>query len=142
AEGSTPLGGALTLLGSRLDQDIVPSGAAHTGDYRPLIFVFTDGDPTDDWRGPARDIRDRMAAKAANIFAVGCGSDVNVALLKELTETVLLMEQANAGSFRKLLDWVSQSVKTASKKRPTGGGSDPSAAIDLPPLPQGLSIVL
>jgi uncharacterized protein YegL len=87
AGGSTPLGGALQLLNDSIDRDILlpSSGQSHTGDYKPLVFIFTDGDPTDDWRPPAQALKQRTVAKMANIIAVGCGPNVNMANLKEIT---------------------------------------------------------
>lgn len=135
AEGSTPLGGALRLLNQAIDNDLVLSTGQSTGDYKPLIFLFTDGDPTDEWRKPAQDVKQRSQAKTANIIAVGCGSNVNISNLKEITESVMLMENISAGDFQKLLAWISQSVKSASVARPTGDPSGASVSVNLPPPP-------
>jgi uncharacterized protein YegL len=143
AEGSTPLGGALRLLNDSIDRDVVRhSGQAHTGDYKPLVFLFTDGEPTDSWRDAAQAVKQRGDARTANIIAVGCGPAANTDVLKEITETVLLMDQMSAGGFQKLLAWMSQSVKTASKQRPAGGPAAPTTTVDLPPVPPGLQIVM
>ena len=142
AEGSTPLGEALRLLNQAIDHDIILGSGQHTGDYKPLIFLFTDGVPTDEWRAPAQEVKQRTQAKMANIIAIGCGPDVNVNTLKEITESVMLMENVNSGDFQRLLAWISQSVKSASKARQSG---DPNAQteITLPPPPgPGFQIVL
>jgi uncharacterized protein YegL len=143
AEGSTPLGGALRLLNESIDRDVVRhSGEAHTGDYKPLVFLLTDGEPTDDWRQAAQAVKQRSDARTANIIAVGCGPAVNTEVLKEITETVLRMDEMSAGGFQKLLAWMSQSVKVASKQRPAVGQGTASGAVDLPPVPAGLQIVM
>jgi len=148
AEGSTPLGEALRLLNRSIDNDIIVTTGVHTGDYKPLIFIFTDGDPTDDWRTPARELKQRTQAKTANIIAIGCGPSVNVNNLKEITESVMLMENATSGSFTSLAIWMSQSIKGVSMKAgtmnsSTGSSGAPPAPIDLPPPPgPGFKIVL
>ena len=138
AEGSTPLGEALRLLNQAIDHDIILGSGQHTGDYKPLVFLFTDGEPTDEWRGPALEVKQRNQAKTANMIAIGCGPNTNSATLKEITESVMLMENVNGGDFQKLLAWISQSAKRASQVRPSG---DPNAQnqVTLPPPPFGLS---
>lgn len=140
AEGSTPLGGALRLLNQAIDHDVILGSGQHTGDFKPLIFIFTDGEPTDDWRTPASELKQRSQAKTANIIAIGCGSKVNVNTLKEITESVLLMANTGAGDFQRLMAWISQSVKTASVKRSGEGGQ---TLVNLPPPPgPGFTIAL
>lgn len=146
AEGSTPLGEALRLLNRSIDNDVILTTGQGTGDYKPLVFLFTDGEPTDDWRGPAREVKQRTQARTANIIAVGCGSSVNTAMLKEITESVMLMENVSAGAFQQLIAWISQSVKGASKKAASmqaSGDNTTPQPIDLPPPPgPGFKIVL
>lgn len=148
AEGSTPLGEALRLLNRAIDNDVVLSSGQSTGDYKPLVFLFTDGDPTDEWRTPAQEVKQRSKAKTANIIAVGCGPNINTATLKEITESVLIMENTKAGDFQRLIAWISQSVKQTSKKAGTltpgaSASGTPPPAIDLPPPPgSGFKIVL
>jgi uncharacterized protein YegL len=145
AEGSTPMGEAMRLLNQAIDHDVVLSSGQHTGDYRPLIFLFTDGEPTDDWRSAARELKARTQAKTANIVAVGCGPSVNANTLKEITESVMMMENTNQGEFTKLMEWISMSVKQVSQKRTTADPSNNNAApsqVNLPPLPGGFTIAL
>jgi uncharacterized protein YegL len=139
AGGGTPLGGALRLLNQALDRDLKrPSGEQHTGDYKPLIFVFTDGGPTDSWESPARELKQRSVAKTADIIAVGCGQSVNVAMLGQLTETVMQMRDASAGSFAKLFKWLSQSIQRASQLKATPGEDAPATYA---PPPEGIQEV-
>jgi uncharacterized protein YegL len=141
ADGSTPLGEALRLLNQAIDHDIILGSGQHTGDYKPLVFLFTDGEPTDEWRSAAHDVKQRAQAKTANIIAIGCGPTVNVGILKEITESVMMMENVNGGDFQKLLAWISQSVKRASQAR---AGADPNSQsqVSLPPPPTGFQIAL
>lgn len=145
AEGNTPLGAALRLLNQSIDHDVLLNTGQHTGDWKPLIFLFTDGEPTDDWRVPAGELKARTRAKAANIIAVGCGSSANVTMLKEITETVMLMKDVNPRTFADLMKWISSSVKTVTQATqgadPGDTGNQPAQAA-LPALPQGFVIPL
>src|SRR5258705_8845489 len=47
ANGTTQLGHALTLLSSCIDQEVRKSTSTQKGDWKPLIFLMTDGEPTD-----------------------------------------------------------------------------------------------
>ncbi len=147
AEGSTPMGEALRLLNSAIDHDVILSSGEHTGDYKPLIFLFTDGEPTDEWRTPARELKQRTQAKTANIIAIGCGPSVNINTLKEITESVVMMENVTGGDFIKLMAWISMSVKRASAPKPAAGGTPgqqggTDTQVALPPLPGGFTIAL
>ena len=47
AGGCTVLGGALELLAKKVDSEITKTTAEVKGDWRPLVFLMTDGEPTD-----------------------------------------------------------------------------------------------
>ena len=141
--GGTSLGKGLTLLGQCLGRDIQPKSPDHPGDWKPLIFLMTDGEPTDEWRGPAGDFRNRSAQKVANLVAVGCGPSVNRSTLKELSETVLLMQDVTPERIRELFRWISQSARVASKSaslQAAAGAAEGGAT--LPPPPPGIEIAL
>ncbi len=47
---TTALGNALALLADKIEQEVAKTTAEVKGDWKPLIFIMTDGVPTDDWR--------------------------------------------------------------------------------------------
>ncbi len=111
AEGGTPLGGALRLLNQSIHFDVVVTSGKGTGDYKPLVFLFIHGEPTDDWRSAVQEIKQRTRAKIAYFVAVGCGDQVNYTTLKEITEIVYRIKNVTADDFRKLIRWIPMSVK-------------------------------
>lgn len=127
----TALGAALRLLMQCLKADIVKTTPTTKGDYRPLVFLLTDGQPTDDWESAANDVRLANNPKIANIYAIGCGPDVDADVLYRITDIVLLMPDLSPEAFRKFFVWLSASVQTASTKLEGAG----NAPLNLPSLP-------
>jgi uncharacterized protein YegL len=141
AGGGTSLGGALRLLGQCLDREITPTTPTKKGDYKPLVFMLTDGEPTDSWEPEVAALKARREKKVGSIIALGCGDSVNTGVLRQITESVLLMTDVTPDNLRAFFKWVSASVTTASQSAasPTGGEAP---AATLPPPPAGFQVVL
>ncbi len=142
AGGATSLGAALRLLGDSLDKDIISNSADRKGDYKPLVFLMTDGLPTDNWEAAADAIKNRSKQKVATIIAVGCGGGVDVDTLKRITDVVLMMETLSPDQINQFFKWVSQSVSVASKSVQEVYGQEDEAKADLPPPPPGIQVIL
>lgn len=108
----TMLGGAISLLDQALSTEIVKTTPDRKGDYKPLVFVLTDGQPTDEWRSAFN--RFKQNHRSVVLYAVGCGDDVDFSILKELTENTYSMEQMDAEAFAKLFVCISSSIASAS----------------------------
>ena len=136
AGGQTNLGDALRLLLDAFDHELVRTTADQKGDWRPLVFLLTDGAPTDtDWPQYAQQLRDR---RPANIIAVACGDQADTNALKQITEIVIQMRDMSPDAFRAFFKFVSASVKQTSAKV---GATTEGAGIQLPPPPPGITIV-
>lgn len=145
AGGQTALGDALAKLGRSLDADVKEKDANHPGDWKPLIFLMTDGEPTDDWRSSLAAFRARRTRRPANLIAIGCGPAVNSATLREITESVMMMQDLSPEKFKALFSWISQSARIASKsasQQATGAAPQAGAGTQLPPPPPGFVIGL
>lgn len=140
AGGSTALGAALRLLNDSLDRDIRANAPEQKGDYKPLVFLMTDGHPTDSWESAADAIKNRTKQKVATIIAVGCGGGVDAGTLQRITEVVLMMETLTPDQINQFFKWVSQSVSTASVSAQAAGAGEAKA--ELPPPPSGIQVVL
>lgn len=142
AGGGTSMGGALRELARALDREVIPNSPAKKGDYKPLVFLLTDGEPTDSWEPELNALNSRKEKKAGSIIALGCGDSVNTGVLRQITPNVLLMTDVTPDNLRAFFKWVSASVTTASKSAasPASGGGDTGAA--LPPPPSGFQVVL
>ena len=134
AGGATALGAALRLLADCIKSEVRKSTETQKGDWRPLVFILTDGAPTDDWREAAAILK---TTKPANIIACAAGAYADTTVLKEITECVLMMNTLSAGDLAQFFAWVSSSVKMSSKSL----DAKPGANIELTPPPQGFVIV-
>jgi uncharacterized protein YegL len=132
----TSLGKALRLLLDCMAREVIRTSDCQKGDYKPLVYLLTDGQPTDDWRPAVEALRRANNPKIANIIAVGCGPDADVEILRQVSETVLLIPTASQESLSRFFVWLSSSVQSASvalERRP-------DVPFDLPGLPEGVEV--
>ena len=115
----TSLGAAFDRLVGEIDANVVKSTAERRGDYRPIVFLITDGQPTDDWRPAVA--RFRKAQPSVPIHAIGCGEDVDFSVLKEITPNTYFMREMDAAAFGKLFACVSASVRSVTDSALNGG---------------------
>jgi len=140
AAGTTAMGKALQLLNDAVEREVVANSPDRKGDYKPLVFLMTDGEPTDTWEAAAQAVKKRTERKLANIIAVGCGDDVNTSTLKQITEIVLLMRDVTPQAMQAFFKWVSDSVQLASDKADAGAPDGAGAQLGAPP--PGIEIVM
>lgn len=136
AGGTTAYGAALKTLLDCVSKEVRKSapGSEVKGDWKPLIFIFTDGSPTDSWESYADEVKQK---KLGNVIAIGCGG-ANPDVLKRTTETVLMMTDMSAEGFKAFFAWVSSSISQTSAKVGTAAAGAPVA---LPPPPPTITIV-
>ncbi len=130
AGGVTALGQAVELLADRIGREVRISGPDRKGDWKPLVFVLTDGEPTDDWQAAVENFRLRGQA---TVVACGAGSAINEETLRRLGDTVVRLKDARPGTLGAFMRWVSSSVTTASQVLGASGASGPR----LPEPPEG-----
>ncbi|PIU55818.1 MAG: hypothetical protein COS87_03930 [Chloroflexi bacterium CG07_land_8_20_14_0_80_45_17] len=134
ANGQTPLGQAFWLLIESLDKDVkAPIKGKEKGDYKPLIFVLTDGQPTDEWQEPREEILKREKKKVINIITVGCGPYINQENLKDIAIGPTFNMGSDDASFRKFFQWVTQTAMTVTKSVTQPGGGEKPTTISPPP---------
>ncbi|EXJ13526.1 hypothetical protein D779_3620 [Imhoffiella purpurea] len=127
--GGTSLGEALDALMVELDTAVVRTTPERKGDWKPIVYLLTDGRPTDD-PSPAIARWNAQYAKRATLTAIGMGRDVDFAVLKRLTDRVLLYEETRPEDFKTLIDWISASVVAQSKSLGEGGTAPVPVSLD------------
>ena len=136
ASGMTSLGEAIHLLKECVAREVRENTAEHKGDWKPLVFLLTDGYPTDE-EVFRREIQDLSALHSANIIACAAGANADTTILKQLTPNVLMMNNVSAGDMATFFAWVTSSIKTSSNSL----SDRPGSPINLPPPPQGFTVV-
>jgi uncharacterized protein YegL len=138
ASGATALGDALALLANKIDSEVTKTTLEVKGDWKPLIFLMTDGGPTDNWQKGLTEFRKRKAGIVV-ACAAGQGADTNV--LKQITEVVVQLDTADSATIKAFFKWVSASVSTGSQKV-EAAGVDVGGLNELPPPPPEVNIVV
>jgi uncharacterized protein YegL len=110
----TAIGAALNLCADRIQMEVNHTTANQKGDWRPLIILITDGQPTDDWSSAMKRLGHKVKPRPANIYAIGCGDDVDTQSLAELTDIVLHMPEMTEDKLKKLFVWLTASVTEGS----------------------------
>lgn len=137
AGGATALGSALELLCKKLDSEIIKNvGEDQKGDWKPLVFIITDGQPTDNWQNGAAEIRKRKAT----VIACAAGFQADIKILKQITDIVVELKSATQNDIAAFFKWVTQSVTYASKQ--IGSGKEELSGLnELPPPPPEIKII-
>lgn len=138
ANGCTAMGEALSLLAQKVDTEIVKTTATQKGDWRPLVFILTDGEPTDDLN---KGLTAFKSKKFGMVVACAAGMGANTNTLKQITENVVQLDTADSESLKAYFKWVSASISTSSKSV-EDKGTEATTMSELPPPPPEVNIVL
>lgn len=131
--GPTHLGLALALLCQSTEVELIKSTAEKKGDWKPLLFIMTDGSPSDLMKY-RENIPKVKAINFARIVGCAAGPKANIDILKELAEPVVRLDTMSSSEFLKFFEWVSASISAGSKSRGT------NSELSLPPPPQEVNI--
>lgn len=135
AGGATALGEALMVLMDCIKKEVKNTSADRKGDWRPLVFILTDGSPTD--IAVFNEAVERIkTANIGSIVACAAGSKTKTEPLKRITDNVLIMNTISTGDLSNFFTWVSGSVKMSSRSIDAKIGKN----FDVPP-PQGFIVV-
>lgn len=135
ASGSTALGAALKLLRENVKSDVKKPTETQKGDWKPLIFLMTDGQPTDSWQHEADELKN---ARPGNIIACAAGPNADSSMLKQITEIVVQLNDLQPDTLKAFFKWVTSSIRTTSQGIGQVSNDTP---INLPPPPPQIQIV-
>jgi uncharacterized protein YegL len=111
--GGTSLGKALEFLMKDISTSIQKTTLEAKGDWKPILFLFTDGSPTDDYE-KTFDRWNQKYRKSVNLIVISLGNNADTNILGKITDNVLMLNHTDAESFRKFFKWVTASIKTSS----------------------------
>lgn len=134
--GLTSLGAGLKLLAERIDSEVTKTTSTQRGDWRPVVFIMTDGEPTDDWEAGIQRFK---KTKTGTVVACAAGQDVDTFILKQITENVIELGKMDNQTLEGFFKWVSASVSTVSQRIDLGK-DDVSGLGQLPDLPANVTL--
>lgn len=132
--GPTHTGQALKLLCERVDREVCRSTPDQKGDWMPLLFIMTDGKPSDIqlYNEMIPEVKRR---NFAGIVACAAGMNAKTEPLKALTDDVYSLDTFDSTSFKQFFKWVSDTIQTGN--RSVGATDD----LVLPPPPAEVNVV-
>jgi uncharacterized protein YegL len=140
ANGETALGEALALLLTSLDIEVLKNLPGQKDDYKPLVFLLTDGQPTDSWQAQAREVRQRIKARMLNVIALAIGDDADRDVLREITDIVLALPVVKSDDIIKYFEWLTVGIIKTSQsyhiEEKSVQGQLPE--MEMPALPPGI----
>ncbi|MBC6437350.1 MAG: VWA domain-containing protein [Rhodobacteraceae bacterium] len=136
ARGVTALGDALRTAAQCINTEVQKSSAQVKGDWKPLVFLMTDGLPTDDWKPALQEYR---VARPGLTVCCAAGPGVDTAVLSEISDTVVTLDTADSSTISAFFKWVSASITVSSRKIDLT--KDDAIGGDLPLPPAGISLI-
>ncbi|MCB0512660.1 MAG: VWA domain-containing protein [Bacteroidetes bacterium] len=109
----TSLSKGMGHLMFELRKNIIKTTAEVKGDWKPIVFLFTDGVPTDDTKTAISEWKQNWQ-RTANLVAISFGDETDTRLLCELTENVLHFKNTDANAYKQFFKWITDSIKTSS----------------------------
>jgi uncharacterized protein YegL len=111
--GGTSLSKALGHLMHELRTNTVKTTMEQKGDWKPIVFLFTDGVPTDATTTAIAEWKHNWQ-RTANMVAISFGDEADTHVLSQLTENVLHFRNTTEEDYKKFFKWVTDSIKTSS----------------------------
>ena len=137
---ATSMGEALTFLVDCVNKELRTGSDDVKPDWRPLVFLLTDGNPTDNLQIGIDAIK---KVKFANFVACAAGEGAKIEILKKITNDVVSLKKTNEDAIKAFFKWVSESVRKTSKKvnlkKQASSDNDDNG---LPPPPPEIDVIL
>ena len=108
--GPTHTGAALNFLCDCYDREVNMGSREQKGDWMPLLFLLTDGKPSD-LMVYEESIKRVKQHQFTNIVACAAGPKARIEPLKKLTENVFTLDTMDSSTFKKFFQWVTINVQ-------------------------------
>lgn len=133
--GPTHTGRALRELCDCVDRDLIKSTSEQKGDWKPLMFLMTDGSPSD-LQVYNEQVPRVRSKNFATIVACAAGPKAKSEVLEDLADHVVSLDTMDGNTFSAFFQWVSASVSSGNMSM--GATSE----LTLPPPPDEINMVL
>lgn len=133
--GPTHTGAALQMLCKQVDKEVQLSTPDRKGDWMPLLFILTDGKPSDLqlYNQMVGEVKKR---RFASIVCCAAGMKAKPEPLQQLTDQVYMLDTLDSATFKQFFKWVSDSIGVGN--RSIGSADD----LVLPPPPEEVNLIV
>ena len=133
--GPTHMGVALELLLERVDKEVNKGSINQKGDWMPLLFLMTDGKPSDIqvFNSVVPKVK---SSQFATIVCCAAGPKAKTDELKLLTDKVYQLDTLDSATLMKFFTWVSGIIGEGNKSM---GATD---ELILPPPPEEVNLII
>jgi uncharacterized protein YegL len=138
ATGTTSMGAALRLATEQAENEVAKTTASSKGDWRPMVFLMTDGRATDDL-GPGLE---KFKAYKWGVTVACAVNGADEGSLEQIGAGMIVkLDTSSQGSMAAFFKWVTASVGTVSKAVESTG-KEVTALDQLPPPPPEIRVVV
>lgn len=123
----TSLGLALEHLMGEIERSVIKTTADQKGDWKPVVYLMTDGKPTDQADAAIKKWKEKYSNRAS-LVAIGIGKFASLEVLGKLTDNAFTLSATTEVEFKRFIDWVSMSMSAQSRSISTGGNEKISLA--------------
>ncbi len=138
AAGTTAMGESLALLADCVQREVKKGTADQKGDWKPVVFMLSDGSPTDDLEKGIAALR---TIRTGAFVCCAAGQSADTTALKKISEIVVNLDTADSTSIKSFFKWVSSSISVSSQKVEQGK-KEVAGLEDLPPPPPEVNVVM
>ncbi len=133
--GATLIGAGLEFIVEKVRREVQKGSDDRKGDWRPLLFVLTDGKASDTLA--FKEVVPHIAACGfSSIVACAAGPKADPESLKAFANRVVSLDTMDAASFAGFFQWISTAVTAGSAS--VGAISN----VELPPPPPEVQVVI
>ena len=111
----TSFGAVLAHLASEIDSNVVKNTMETKGDWKPIVFFLTDGNPTDNYEKDLRNWERNFKDKVTSCI-VSIGNNCDVGILERISKNILYFEDGNTEAYGEFFKWISNSIQMQSQQ--------------------------
>ena len=135
--GMTSLGAALKFVAECAEREVTKTTPEVKGDWKPLVFIMTDGVATDNIEDGLAEFKKR---KWGVVVACAAGIAADTDELKKITEDVVKLNTIDSTTLSAFFQWATDSICRSSERIMESGG-EPAKEDMLPPFPEEIEIL-
>ncbi len=111
--GGSAIGQGLDALMNEIDKHVRRSTPNSKGDWKPLVFIFTDGQPTDKYEAALKKWESNYKSKSQTLMAT-LGDCCSTGLVNRIADEAVKLEECNKNSFDSYFKWMTDSIVKSS----------------------------